>query len=520
MNRFLPFPLTLNDATKADVIGRFLRWPIFFCLSLFFFYVARHRLIDGDEGFYLQASRLVMEHKLPYVDFFFTQAPLLPYAYGLWMKLFGMNWYAARGFSAVMTTLLGMLVYEHVYRETRKWSAGVVAVILFASSTYIFAWFPIAKTFSLAGLLLFFVYMIIARVKHLSSFSPLVIAGILFGLSVDTRLFMIGFAPLFVIWIFLKSNRSSRFSNVICFTSGLVVGLAPIVFLFVVSPSVFWFNNLGYHTIRSNSGLVGNWRQKFHEVRQLFLGEGCIQFVILLFLSLSMNIPLRGAKDKNVLALLIAFVFGCLSVLPTPTYLQYFCMVVPYLIVASVCATNDRMNALTNAPTRHIAQFAALGILLIFAASGLPSFRRYLFTGQSVIGIESEADARNWTLANASGVSEAIDRLVAPNETIASFWPGYTFASRAKPLPGLENDFGRMISYKLTPEQIRSYHNITRSEIETELASHAVQLVVLGNQPIDGKLARDEFDKLLRSDGYVEVQNVGDTHIYALPAMN
>ena len=97
------------------------------------------------------ASRLVLEHKTPYQDFLYTQAPLLPYAYGLWMKLFGISWFSARSFSAMLTTILGLLVYEHVCRETEKWTAGALAVIVFASSTLIFAWFPIVKTYSLTG---------------------------------------------------------------------------------------------------------------------------------------------------------------------------------------------------------------------------------------------------------------------------------------------------------------------------------------------------------------------------------
>jgi hypothetical protein len=65
--------------------------PIFVFLMCFFSFVAQRRFIDGDEGFYLLASRLVLEHKAPYLDFLYTQAPLLPYAYGLWMKLFGIS---------------------------------------------------------------------------------------------------------------------------------------------------------------------------------------------------------------------------------------------------------------------------------------------------------------------------------------------------------------------------------------------------------------------------------------------
>lgn len=111
--------------------------PVFVFFTSFFSFVARHRFIDGDEGFYLLASRLVLEHKAPYMDFFYTQAPLLPYAYALWIKLFGISWFSARSFSAALTTILGLLICEHVCQETRRWVAGLAAVVLFASSTHL-----------------------------------------------------------------------------------------------------------------------------------------------------------------------------------------------------------------------------------------------------------------------------------------------------------------------------------------------------------------------------------------------
>jgi hypothetical protein len=54
--------------------------------ALFFIWVALHRFIGGDEGFFLLASRLVLMHKKPYLTFFYVHAPLLPYVYTLWMK--------------------------------------------------------------------------------------------------------------------------------------------------------------------------------------------------------------------------------------------------------------------------------------------------------------------------------------------------------------------------------------------------------------------------------------------------
>ena len=74
--------------------------PILLLQVFFFTFIALHRFIDGDEGFYLLASRLVLMHKKPYLDFLFEQAPLLPYVYALWMKFAGVTWASAKLFSA------------------------------------------------------------------------------------------------------------------------------------------------------------------------------------------------------------------------------------------------------------------------------------------------------------------------------------------------------------------------------------------------------------------------------------
>src|ERR1700740_731179 len=42
---------------------------------------AQVRPIDGDEGYYTTAARLVWEGKTPYRAFFYPQGPLLPYIY-------------------------------------------------------------------------------------------------------------------------------------------------------------------------------------------------------------------------------------------------------------------------------------------------------------------------------------------------------------------------------------------------------------------------------------------------------
>ena len=489
--------------------------PVFVFFTSFFSFVARHRFIDGDEGFYLLASRLVLEHKAPYMDFFYTQAPLLPYAYALWIKLFGISWFSARSFSAALTTILGLLICEHVCQETRRWVAGLAAVVLFASSTLIFAWFPLVKTFSLAALFLFGAYVIVTRLSSTSSPWLVAVAGLLFGLSVDTRSYVVGLAPIFLWWIFRHSEARNGIASILWFLCGFTIGIVPCAYLFVASPDRFLFNNLRYHALRSDAGLIGAWKSKMAIARIVLFGaeNNGVQFSILSTMSFAAILVLRMRRGAALLAFLIAFVLGFISILPTPPLTQYFCMCVPFLIVAAVCGTSDYVTSLRGARPKRIAVLASIAVLAIFVASSVPSFRRYLVTGDKVIGVRGANDAPNWTLERVSAVSKAIDQVAMPKEKIASFWPGYIFESKTEPYPGFENNFGQLVASKLTPEERARYHVISSDEIQNDFAAHSPRIGVVGNQESSG-FRMSAGEAILRANGYTAVRMIGRTSIY------
>jgi 4-amino-4-deoxy-L-arabinose transferase-like glycosyltransferase len=488
---------------------------IFPFLMSYFLFVSYHRLIDGDEGFYLLASRLVLDHKVPYLDFFYTQAPLLPYAYGLWIKLFGISWFSARCFSATLTTILGLLIYEHVCHHTQRWIAGVAAIIAFASSTFVFAWYPLAKTYSLSAIFIFGCYMIVSRLSPVSSRWTVAAAGLLFGLCVDTRLYVVGLMPVLLWWMLSYPDVRTEISRILWFLGGFAVGIGPCVYLFVSSPVVFLFDNLGYHAMRSDAGLIGDWKNKIYVALKVLFGAGDngAQFSSLAALSLVVILQSRMRRDATLLAFLIACALGLISLLPTPAFVQYFCLCMPFLIVAAVGGTSEYAASLDAARSRGIAVLASAAVLA-FAASSIPSFRRYLVTGAGVIGVADTHDAPNWTLEKVSAVSHVIDQLAAPNEKIASFWPGYIFVSKAYPYPGFENDFGWVVADKLTVDQRAKYHIRSRASIAGDFSYRTPRVVVLDNQENGGVFRSSKWAMMLRSHGYTAVRTIGDTSIF------
>jgi hypothetical protein len=492
--------------------------PILLLQILVFTFVARHRFIDGDEGHYLLASRLVLMHQRPYLDFFYNQAPLLPYVYALWMKCTEMSWASAKLFSALLTALLGTLLYAHVCRQTRNWVAGLSAAVLFAASTLVFAWFPVVKPFSLAALFLFSAYVVVSRLSAKSPPWLIAAGGLLFGLSVDTRSYLLLLTPVLLWWIFRNSSTRTRLASILWFLGGFTVAMVPCLYLFISSPDAFLFNNLGYHAIRTDAGLMGMWPEKLVVVLMLFLGgqEGNgLQWSILSFVSLGFifSMPTRSYPPR--LAFQIAVILGIISLLPTPTMPQYFCFCVPFLVVSAVCVVNDLLVNLESRRGRLLAAAACVCVLGIYVAASANDFRKYLITGDGIPGVRWARDKGGWKQQPVLEVSQAIDQIANPGEMVASFWPGYVFQTKAAPFPGFENDFALPVSDKLTSQQRARYHIVSPAEVESNFAAHVPRIVVLGNETLYmEQVMGDTAKSWLRAHGYTVVRSIGDTSIY------
>ena len=488
--------------------------PLAFLLAGWFSLFALHRFIDADEGFYLLAARLVVLHRTPYLDFFYQQAPLLPYVYAGWLKLFGVTWVAARMLAAVLSTALGLLVVEHVCHETRRWQSGLAAALLFACSTTISAWFPVAKTFSLSILPLFAAYMIAARLLPETPLWLVALSGAFCALSVDTRLYLVVLGPILLGWI-LWLSPVRRVARGFSFVGGFVAGLLPCLILFAASPRVFLFDNLGFHARRTDAGLIGFYNWKLHILKLVLTGneENGLQFTMVALTGLVLLLVLRRWRSGAVLAFLIALAIAVVSILPTPPNTQYFSACMPFLIVAAVCAASEYLES-ASAPGRRLLVAVASLFAVVFLVLTVSGVRNYLMTGDHMIGVAGRRDAPNWSFARVRAVSGIVDQLAAPGEEIVSVWPGYLFESRALPYPGFENDYGRAVSDKITAEERLQYHLLSKAEVELCLAAHGPRIVVVGNQGNSrGPVLKDAA--LLESDGYRFVERVGVTLIYA-----
>ena len=76
--------------------------------------------LNMDESWYLYASKLVYQGRLPYRDFAFTQMPLLPYIYGIPQFVFGQSLLIGRVTSLFFTLLSFLLALKVAHRYAGK----------------------------------------------------------------------------------------------------------------------------------------------------------------------------------------------------------------------------------------------------------------------------------------------------------------------------------------------------------------------------------------------------------------
>ncbi len=435
--------------------------------------LAAFRFVDGDEGVYAYASRLAVHGYVPYRDFFYEQAPLLPYVYGPAGFLSGESWYALRGLSVVFATVVGLLLFRFG-RERQGPAVAFAAVVVYAGSGLVFGYLTLVKTFALSALLLFAAFVLVEAGRWFG-------AGLLVGLAVDTRLLLLAVA---VVFVFAARRRLGRY------VTGLVVGLMPSLVLLAISPRAFWFDNVRYHSLKSPSGLVGNAHQKAQTAATLLGFEPTdralgIQFGLLV---LAAALALFWRRHLS-LALAIAIVLGIVSFLPTPSYVQYFSLLVPFLLVGAV--------ELRPPP----ALLAAFGVAFLVPAAW------------AVRDLVSYDPVLRPSLGSIHDVSARVDALSRPNERVLSSWPGYLVGTHAWALPDYTNQFAPVAAAKISRATAHRYHVASERELEALIRHRRVRLIVYRNWVTAPPFAR--WDAALRAGGYRLVVSVKTAAIYA-----
>lgn len=458
---------------------------LFFALVILVFLIgtltlSRHRPLDGDEGYYATAARMVSEGKTPYLDFFYPQMPLLPYLYAPAYKLAGSS-LADMRLMSVVVGVLSLILWGSFLR--RRWpdrpDIVLAALVLVALNPYFLSWNVTTKTYALTNFAVFAALWALDRGLQSRRLQWFVLAGVAAGLGVGVRLLYLPWAGALALvlgWLQLRGMKKGvRLGNMAAYLGGLLAGLAPSGVFFLRDPEKFIFNNFTYHQLRFSSldRAHGDGMDQFLAALQalggaLFLNPFMVFQLVLVGLGVDWvrRHPENPVRPLMMLSGIGALVHTVVCLLPDPVYEQYFTGPLTPLLAPLVVAGLLRLTEMGKRPGSLLA--GALILAALLSAFDL-QVRKTGMVWEEV-----------WSFEHLAKSCEAIEARTEPEDMVLAFWPGYVFETGRQYLPGLENHFAVGVSEKLTLEQKVHYHVAGKELILKALDYQYADVVVLG----------------------------------------
>lgn len=499
--------------TLQETAGRGARGFALAVAALFVVYLVRalHLVhagrVNQDEGWYLYAARLVYEGRLPYRDFAFFQAPLLPLVYGLPQQLFGAGLETGRLTSLVLgaaTLALGArLSFE---------GGGRFAALLFlavAPFTPLLLWvFTTTRTEPLNALLLTLsAWLLLRPVSGARHAGGALLAA---ALAVATRIASLPFALLVLLHV-ARRHRGSPRELALTFAPGLLVTLAFAGLTVAAGPGAVGFDLVTRQAERHTQlqqqdedwTLAEAGTRRMADVsllRAYYGGVPLVSFACALGVA-AVFLSRRGragfAREASGLALL-AFAAYLPNLVPRVVFPEYFAAAFPlFLALTAWCAAQLRARA---SPEGRRAVVAAAGVLVFF------------HVGSSVGQQHLHASRESPDLDEIRSAGEYLAERVPASRTLATLDTYLAVESGRRVPPGWEMGIFAYFPAR-SAEDGRRLKLLTKGRLAASLAQPSVGAVALSDHALGILVDR-------RISGYRPREELGEADLHeALPSL-
>jgi len=442
---------------------------VLLCSFGLFYSIASQRFIAADEGFYLLAGKLVAAGRLPYLDFFYPQMPILPFLHAIWILLLGADWETARLIATLFATASATLLFSYL-RQWRGLSIATLSLVTFATAPEILSWFTVCKTYVFAAFPLIASCLLLHHSlsqEHSGSksrgklfFLLHLIGGLLLGIAIGIRLFYVFFIPVYFLYVLIKGGRGDRKIVFSAQLLGLALAAIPHLFYMIRDFDAYWFNNIGYHLNRNHrpDEIAETLRYETIALATgMHLKEHLASSLLPLLLWSNIGIVFFSAAQRRLppLATALGIILFASYLIPTPIHLQYFATCIPFFILG-----------ISTAPMKRWVVMALLTASSLVCVYTLPqTIERLTISGEDLKGIDRN-NRSTFALSSIVSVSEMLDRHFPKDSIVISQWPGYLFQTHLLPVSGLENQFWIRIEKKVTAAEVQEYKLMTRKAMQ------------------------------------------------------
>ncbi|MBC8131707.1 MAG: hypothetical protein H7X95_01895 [Deltaproteobacteria bacterium] len=456
------------------------------------------------------AGELVANGKYPYRDFFYPQAPLLPFLWGLLNRLGLHGFLVGRAIMGVCAALATFLVVRTVKKNTGSLVAASASGIVVCLHELGWQWMPAIKAYGPATLFSVGAIMLVTG-SRIPSIWAASLSGALVMASVGCRLLM---APLVVIVpLAIATSRSSTTDASTCRARVLATGaaiasmaaVALAMYVLWARPcwDAFVFNNLGYHARRAAGGLIGQWGAKKTMLLAVLglrpdgSGAGAGRQFLMLWVASFLGLVLGKRRHLTGTWTLAAAGLFLADFMPNPVHQQYFANVVPLLAIPAAISIYDIALRFRSAPL--VQPLAALATMACYVALFVPAWQAKFLRG--VYGAWDMKAFRPREIQRMADHVKAISRSY-PGPVLA-FWPGSLVGVPKAAMAGFENQFGRGIAGQLTVEERRLYKISSNEDAFAAIRTRVPSVVV-----VDREAPRPLLLPVLAAAGYQMIDDV------------
>ncbi|GEM_PF-3850313 len=484
----------------------------------FFIWLAHTRNVDGDEGLYLEAARLVFEGKKLYLDFFYQQMPLIPYLYAGWMKIFGFTLYAGRYLSALLTALACWAALFYIARASKNLGVLYVSAILLFANGVLLAWAPVIKThpLNMFTLTLSAVLLLEWRKNLKKPFWMIAVAAFAIGIGVNARLTLAPFVPIYLGFVYFYSPQKIKHS--LLFLSIILLTSLPTLYYFFSDPQLFIRFNFTYHThifpgIASAETRLAIATWIFARLH-FFILIALVQLGILYSISSPFDSPstssgsLRAGSftlhsflksDEGFISLLL-LVFIAVHLSTAEPFTQYFSAMVPLMVMATLPFLEKMLVPLTSLKLKFL----------------IPALILYLFTSTAQKGFEIYSvgsDDPFWKLSNIESTIRAVQKIVKPGDYCLTWWPGYAFMAGCQSVPGMENHMRtHAIDVGIPGHTLQEYKMMSDEKLSELLQENKYDILIDGAYHLKGPLT-PQIEFMIWKN-YHLIQKIEEVKIY------
>lgn len=437
-----------------------------------------YREVNLDEGWYLWAARLVYEGRIPYRDFAYPQAPLLPYVYGFFRLLWGQGLYQGRLTTFVLAVWGWVLGYKLAHHRGGPW-AGVLFLWL-QTTTFVAAAYTVAYTapYALASTLLLLAFRQgLDTAAHEDRRNLL--ATLAMVAAAVTRLSAAAGWVVFLPYLVYSSRNRKRALVVVALTATVAGGLFFGPF-FALSGQVMVYDVFGFHTdrmtpedwprvrLQSVYGALRDFGAPFALVLIGLIGGG-----LGLVRSRSRRALLHDHLPELVMGLTALALFGA-HLLPRTTMSFYHSLQMPLVSVLG-SLTVIRLGA---GPWRHerIRPFLVALLVLFLVVHAGWQFRRVLAYGLV-----------RWPprphIALVRTAAHSVASLVPPGSPILTFATPLVVETDLRLLPGYEMS---IFAYRPTWSTVEAQrYRVVNNELLQDALAQPQPLVALTTYDLD-----------------------------------